>query len=156
MREGAEGGRSRSDELGSRTATQLERVFLPFRGGNRVCSGREDCLSRDPFPATARHRRSLLPISRCRFCTGESLTSSSLLPKRKTRSVSREALETREETFGGGGGGGGGGITAASREMVSMNAFTVKESVEKLETKEKGRKTEEVLFVYRNFDFVHF
>jgi len=39
-----------------------------------------------------------------------------------------------------------------------MNAFTVKESVEKLaiETKEKGRKTEGVLFVYRNFDFVHF
>lgn len=48
----------------ARPRARLERVFLPFRGGNRVCSGREDCLSRDPFPATARHRRSLLPISR--------------------------------------------------------------------------------------------
>ena len=80
----------------ARPRTQLERVFLPFRGGNRVCTGRELPLSRDPFPATARHRRSLLPISRCRSCTGESLTSSSLLPKRKTHSVSLYSCKTHE------------------------------------------------------------
>lgn len=40
----------------ARPRAQLERVFLPFHGGNRVCSAREHCFSRDPFPATLASR----------------------------------------------------------------------------------------------------